>query len=150
MSRVEELLAAHDKLTSAAKSIMRAKNHDYTSGSGDPFANFRGSSALGIDPVVGILLRMQDKMQRVKTFVEKGELQVKGEGVEDAIIDLINYSVLMYGLSQESRAYPGSTESGDFVEEVTDQFGNNIQFTRTAPTLERVNSDRCEKWGSDR
>ena len=114
---VEHLIESHEKLCQKARSIMHAKNHDYRGGSGDPFANFRGSTSFGIDPIVGILLRMQDKMQRIKTFAEKGQLQVKGEGVEDAIVDLINYSVLMYGLCQEKRASPGlepdSPKSGD-------------------------------------
>ena len=72
-----QLLAQHDDLCKAAKDLMTRKNHDYTSGSGDPFANFRGSSYLGIDPVLGVMLRMQDKMMRVRTFAEKGELKVK-------------------------------------------------------------------------
>ena len=106
---VNNLLETHDTLCAKAKAIMVNKNHDYRGGSGDPFANFRGSSAFGIDPVVGILLRMQDKMQRIKTFAEKGELKVKGEGIEDAIIDLINYSVLAHGMCQEERAVKPET-----------------------------------------
>jgi len=87
---------------------MQRKNHDYTSGSGDPFANFRGSEFLGIHPVLGMQLRQQDKMMRVKTFVEKGELLVKGESVLDAILDQINYLVLQYAYIQEA-----STEQRD-------------------------------------
>lgn len=98
-----QLLAQHDDLCKAAKDLMTRKNHDYTSGSGDPFANFRGSSYLGIDPVLGVMLRMQDKMMRVRTFAEKGELKVKDEGVKDALVDLINYTVLMYGLIEEGK-----------------------------------------------
>lgn len=97
------LLEQHDELCKSAKDLMTRKNHDYTSGSGDPFANFRGSSYLGIDPVLGVMLRMQDKMMRVRTFAEKGELKVKDEGVKDALVDLINYTVLMYGLISEGK-----------------------------------------------
>lgn len=98
-----QLLALHDDLCKSAKDLMTRKNYDYTSGSGDPFANFRGSSYLGIDPVLGVMLRMQDKMMRVKTFAEKGELKVKDEGVKDALVDLINYTVLMCGLIEEGK-----------------------------------------------
>jgi len=108
----KELLAMHEQLCSEARSIMEAKNHDYTSGSGDPYHNFRGSKTLGVDPIVGVMLRMQDKMQRIKTFAEKGELLVKGEGVEDAFRDLINYTVLAYGLSREERAAPSNEPAG--------------------------------------
>ena len=98
------LVERHMALCTKAREIMAAKNHDYRGGSGDPFANFRGSVSLGVDPIVGILLRMQDKMMRIKTFVEKGTLRVKGEGVEDAILDMINYAILLDGLSREERA----------------------------------------------
>jgi hypothetical protein len=78
---------------------MMKKNHDYRGGDdNDPFANFRGSTSLGIQPILGILLRVQDKLMRIKTFEEKGELKVKGEGIDDALIDVINYMVLIRGM----------------------------------------------------
>jgi hypothetical protein len=80
---------------------MSRKNHDYTSGSGDPYANFRTAEQLGVHPAVGIMLRMGDKMQRIRTFAERGELKVDGEGLEDAVVDCINYAVLAYGLLLE-------------------------------------------------
>ena len=104
------LLEQHDELCKSAKDLMTRKNHDYTSGSGDPFANFRGASYLGIKPELGILLRMQDKMMRIRTFIEKGELKVKDEGVTDALVDLVNYTVLMYGLIQEGKPQTATAE----------------------------------------
>jgi len=94
-------LFLHDKLCKAGKAIMMKKNHDYTGGSGDPYANFRGSTALGIGNIKGILLRVQDKMMRIKTFEEKGQLLVQDEGIDDALIDVINYMVLIAGLVKE-------------------------------------------------
>jgi hypothetical protein len=94
------LVERHMDLCQKARDLMAAKNNDYRGGTGDPFANFRGSTTFGINPAVGILLRMQDKMMRVKTYAEKGLLQVKGEGIDDAIIDIINYAVLLHGLTQ--------------------------------------------------
>lgn len=102
-SPAAELIQRHMDLCQRARDIMVAKNHDYRGGGGDPFANFRGSNTFGIDPIVGILLRMQDKMMRIKTFAEKGQLKVKGEGVEDAILDIINYAALIDGLCREER-----------------------------------------------
>lgn len=112
-----QLLELHHSLCKEASDLMEKKNHDYTSGSGDPFANFRGSEYLGIHPAVGVMLRMQDKMQRVKTFVEKGELKVKGESVKDAAIDLINYTILLYGIISEAQQKEGGTgtEAGVLV-----------------------------------
>lgn len=97
-----ELLTLHDKVCGEAKAIMSAKNHDYTAGSGDPFANFRASSALGVPPVQGILLRVMDKLKRIQCFAERGELRVAGEGVNDAFRDVINYMVLCRGLCEEA------------------------------------------------
>ena len=94
----------HESLCSEALHLMVRKNQDYTGVSNDPFFNFKGSLPLGIHPVMGILLRMQDKMQRVRSYAERGSLSVHDEGVRDSIIDLINYSVLMYGLVKESDA----------------------------------------------
>jgi hypothetical protein len=99
---VEELLGLHDELTYEAVAIMKAKNHDYTGDSGDPFANFRASEALGVKAELSILIRTLDKLQRLRTFVEKGELKVADEGVKDAVLDTINYMVLLYGLIQDN------------------------------------------------
>ena len=96
----ERLLAIHDEVCSDAKRIMDRKNHDY-SGGGGPFDNFRGASALGVDPKLGLLLRVMDKLMRVKTFIAKGELKVQGEGVDDAIKDVVNYMVLLKGMIEE-------------------------------------------------
>lgn len=99
----QQLLSIHEQLSEESRKIMEAKNHDYSGASGDPFANFRGSEFLGIHPVLGMQLRQQDKMMRVRTFVNKGELAVKNESVKDAILDQLNYLVLQY-------AYIVSTE----------------------------------------
>lgn len=95
-----------DELYQKARAIMEQKNHDYRGGSGDPYANFRGSVNLQIHPIIGILLRIQDKMMRIQTFVEKGQLIVKGESVEDSLIDMMNYTALIKGLIEEIQAGP--------------------------------------------
>ena len=92
-----------DYLYQKGRDIMTKKNHDYTGGSGDPYANFKGSVEFGIDPVLGILLRVQDKMKRIQTFVEKGELKVQGESLEDALVDVQNYIDLIYGIIKGER-----------------------------------------------
>lgn len=103
ISRVtkEELLALHDQLTIKAHDLMIKKNQDYTGGTDDPFANFRGSTTLGVEPEIGLMIRMTDKMQRVKSFVAHGELAVAEEGIMDIGADLINYAVLLTGMLLE-------------------------------------------------
>jgi hypothetical protein len=96
----------HFDICNDARTIIEKKNNDYRGGSGDTFANFRGSRSLGIDPVVGVLLRMQDKMMRIKTFNEKGMLQICDESVKDAVMDIINYAVIVYGMVKEEKLVP--------------------------------------------
>jgi hypothetical protein len=71
------------------------------------------SEALGVPAAVGILLRMSDKMQRIRTFAERGELKVDGEGLEDACLDMINYSVLVYGVLTEDDWNDQETPNGN-------------------------------------
>lgn len=97
----DELLACHDRLCGRAKALMETKNRDYRGGTADPFANFRGSEFLGVDPIIGIAMRMMDKLQRIRAFAATGQLVVKSESVDDAILDLINYSILMAGMAEE-------------------------------------------------
>lgn len=99
--KAEELFKLHKETCAKALIIMKQKNHDYTSGSHDPFANFRESLFLGIEPEIGLLLRVMDKFKRIKTFVREGKLKVKDESVEDAIDDTINYMILLKGLVME-------------------------------------------------
>lgn len=79
-----------------------AKNSDYTGGKGtsNPFANFDGSAELGVDPLVGVAVRMQDKFQRLKAFCKDGELslETKGDTVRDIYRDLIGYSLISLGM----------------------------------------------------
>ena len=100
----DQLLTYHADTTAKARSLMERKNHDYRGGTSDPFANFRGSTAFGVDPIIGILLRMQDKMNRIRTFAESGQLHVTNEKWSDSIEDLVNYSVLIGGMLTERAA----------------------------------------------
>lgn len=93
----EELFAHHDELCGKAFAIMQAKNNDYAGSKGDdPFANFRRVDAMGICSVEqGFLVRIVDKVSRLSTFAQDGKLAVKNESYEDAILDILNYCVLM-------------------------------------------------------
>lgn len=85
------------KTFSEMEELIRQKNSDYSHGD-DPFANFRKSEDINITPLAGLVLRMQDKMQRINAYLCRGTLEVPGEGVEDAFRDLIGYSCLALGM----------------------------------------------------
>jgi len=95
----EELLKHHDYLCNTAKEIMKKKNHDYAGKGGEtPFANFERCEAMGVcSTEQGFLVRVIDKVSRLSTFVEAGELKVDNESYEDAILDIINYMILLSG-----------------------------------------------------
>ena len=84
-----------EKYLQECKELLLRKNHDYTSG--DPFENFRTVSRYGIKPVDGFIVRMNDKVQRLNNLIfERKENLVKNESIEDTIMDLINYTILLY------------------------------------------------------
>ena len=97
----DELFALHDKICREAKELMEKKNNDYAS-TADPFMNFRRAEYLGFSTAeLGVLIRMTDKMSRISTFLNRGELCLKNESVYDAIVDMINYSVILAGLLKD-------------------------------------------------
>ena len=92
----EQYLEYHRKFCNKMVEVTQKKNADYTGASEDPFANFKRVEALGITSTeIGFLTRMTDKLCRITSFVQKGELQVKDESVQDTLHDLANYCALM-------------------------------------------------------
>lgn len=83
------------------------KNSDYTGGKScnNPFENFDGSKEFGIDPLLGLSLRMQDKFQRMKSFCKDGSLSVdsNGDTIRDIYRDLIGYSLIALGMLERSK-----------------------------------------------
>jgi hypothetical protein len=82
--------------------LIQQKNSDYANGT-DPFANFRISEQVGVDALRGLFIRMEDKNQRIRAWFNRGDLKVKGEGIDDAFKDLIGYSCLALGLLHEAK-----------------------------------------------
>lgn len=100
----DELFKLHEKMCDDALELMKKKNADYAGGASDPFANFRRAEALGIcSTEQAFLVRMADKMSRLASFAQRGELSVKDESVSDTLIDMINYSVLFYAFIESKK-----------------------------------------------
>ena len=77
------------------------KSHDYGD-SEDPLANIRsGADLIGVEPWRACLVRVADKIQRIKTHCETGRL--KYETVEDSLLDLASYSIIALALYRESK-----------------------------------------------
>lgn len=128
MTEREQLFHIRDKLIKECSEIMDAKNHDYA-GDGSPFSNFQDSTILGISVTKGILLRVIDKIKRIQSFDEKGELKVKGEGVRDAVMDVINYMILLYAEIELREATPNISFNMTGEKAVFDEGTNSCNVT---------------------
>lgn len=74
-----------------------AKRSDYTGDGADLLANYRFSSMLvGLPIHMGMLMRLGEKIYRLKSIFEKGGgVQVKDEGVTDTLRDISIIAILM-------------------------------------------------------
>lgn len=91
----EAYFAYHQDFTRRMYDITRAKNADYTGGSDSPFANFINTQIFaGVTPEQGILVRLNDKMSRIKSLLTR-KAAVKDETIEDTILDAANYLVIL-------------------------------------------------------
>lgn len=77
MERVEQLKIIQDE----ARALFKQKNADY----GDAFATYG---------IVGVLIRIQDKINRFINVSKKGLELVKDETIRDTLLDLHNYSAM--------------------------------------------------------
>jgi|TARA_Y100000310_G_scaffold12095_1_gene12557 hypothetical protein len=85
---LEEIAVLHDK-----------KNTDYANDQ-DCLSNLRGCSRLGLHPVIGTVIRMQDKWERIENFFRTGA-GMKNESLRDSFIDNAVYSLLAVVLLDE-------------------------------------------------
>jgi hypothetical protein len=105
--RGDSLLADHRHPSSAAfvrllaemQRLHESKSADYGSEE-DPLANVRsGADFVNIEPWRGCMVRIADKVQRLRTFCRTGRLV--HEGVRDTLLDLSAYSLLAIVLFDE-------------------------------------------------
>ena len=99
----DELIEYHDELCKAARDLMKMKNHDYAGeNAANPWMNFQRSEIMGVCKTEqAFMVRILDKVSRLITFVDAGQLAVKSESVHDSIIDIINYMVLFAAFNSE-------------------------------------------------
>ncbi len=75
---------------------MQNKNDDYSQ-KDNPFSNFELiATVVGVDTKKALFSRMADKFARLRECLDKGTT-VKDETLEDTLMDLVNYSVLLAG-----------------------------------------------------
>jgi hypothetical protein len=84
MNRVEQLKL----IQSNALEVFIRKNKDY----GDAFATYG---------IIGVLMRIEDKLQRSRSITKNGINLVKDEGLKDTLLDLHNYAAMGLMLLEE-------------------------------------------------
>lgn len=87
-----------DDILTEMSLLHNKKGHDY-GGANDPYANVRASAEFGVDPWIGALVRMNDKITRLKSFIRQGNLV--NESAVDSIQDIAVYAVIMRILYEE-------------------------------------------------
>ena len=87
MNRVEQM----ENVQKKALEMFTKKNKDY----GDAFAKFG---------VIGILMRIEDKIQRSLSITKNGVNMVDDEGIRDTLMDLHNYAAMGVMLLDEKDA----------------------------------------------
>jgi len=86
-------------LLNEMRRLHESKSQDYGSET-DPLANIRqGAEFVGIEPWRGCMVRIADKVQRLRTYCRTGRLV--HEGVRDTLLDLSAYSLLAIVLFDE-------------------------------------------------
>ena len=76
-NRVEQL----QQIQGEALELFTRKNADY----GDAFAKYG---------VIGVLMRIEDKIQRAMSITKNGVNLVNDEGIRDTLLDLHNYAAM--------------------------------------------------------
>lgn len=101
----EEFFKYQEETFNKIMEMTKRKNADYAGNGGDAFNNFTRIETIGIASTEqGFMTRMFDKYSRIISFMQNGELQVKDESVEDTLLDLANYCVLMAGYLKSKRS----------------------------------------------
>ena len=84
MNRVEQMKTIQE----SALELFTRKNADY----GDAFAKYG---------VIGVLTRIEDKIQRSMSIIKNGVNLVSDEGMHDTLLDLHNYAAMALILLDE-------------------------------------------------
>jgi len=123
INRVEQLAS----IQSQALELFARKNADY----GDAFAKYG---------LIGVLMRIEDKIQRCISITKNGINLVSDEGLKDTLLDLHNYSAMATMLYDEgqlnleeivekpklSRDSPINSEEQNSNSKFVDEFMNSV------------------------
>lgn len=87
------------KILEEMREMHRKKAADYGGNTGTD--NLRASAEFGIAPWLGAVLRMNDKVTRIKSLTKNGRLE--NESLEDSLMDIAAYAILSLVLYREGQ-----------------------------------------------
>ena len=70
----------------------------------DPFNNVRASQDFGIPPWIGAMVRLNDKVTRLKSLAQNGRLH--NETAADSFLDIAVYALIAWCLYEEAEIEP--------------------------------------------
>ena len=75
----------HKNICDSLNDLYKAKNEDY----GDSFGKSYKEYGLTMS-----CIRLEDKLNRLKSLNKNGNAQVKDESIQDTLMDLANYAIM--------------------------------------------------------
>ena len=93
------------KLLDDMKALHIKKNMGYSGKSRDRWANFRMSESFGVPAYLGALVRASDKWIRITNLIKDSDLDQVGEPVEDTLMDLASYCLIVICLLREAKEW---------------------------------------------
>ena len=90
-----------DEIIKEMTDIHARKAADY--GGGDEFGNFQESCRIGVPDYKGAFIRLQDKYTRCCNLMSGNRPMVEDESLEDTLIDMANYSVLVLAMLRRAK-----------------------------------------------
>ena len=97
-----------EKIVQKMLEVHKAKNNDYSPEG--QFGNFAESERVGVPDWKGAFIRLQDKYTRCCNLIYGKEAQVKDEALEDTLLDLANYAVIVLVLRKQVEAQEQENE----------------------------------------
>ena len=106
----------------------------------DALSNIRSSSdVINVSPWAGCILRISDKMHRLRSYFRRG--RVEFDGIEDTLLDIAAYAVIALVLYRESRTAcqspspsPKTTLCGSSIEHVDSRERGPAPAAHSRPT----------------
>ena len=81
----DEKVCMHSEICEELNALYERKNHDY----GDSFGKSYAEYGMAMP-----CIRLEDKLNRLKSLTKFGSQQVIDESIEDTLLDLANYAIM--------------------------------------------------------